>query len=82
MHSRISILANRILHLFVQARLERERKEREKQKKRERIERQKAEGTYLTAEQKEKKRRALAMLEALKQQGKMKLLFILYGMQP
>jgi len=68
--------------VFVQARLEKEKKDREKQKKKDRIERQKAEGTYLTPEQREKKRRALAMLEALKNQGKRRYVFNHLAFQP
>merc|ERR1712228_274955 len=50
-------------------RKEAERKEREKQKKKEKIARQKAEGTFLTEKQKQDRARAMAQLEALKQQG-------------
>ena len=49
--------------------MERERKEREKQKKKDKIQRQKEQGTYLTAKQKEDRRRAQQMLEALGQKG-------------
>lgn len=52
-----------------EARLEREKKEKKKQKEKERIERQKKEGTYMTAKQKEKAKRAKAMLEMLELQG-------------
>ena len=52
-----------------QARIERERKEREKQKKKDKIQRQKEQGTYLTAKQKEDRRRAQQMLEAVGQKG-------------
>jgi len=55
--------------LVKQARIERERKEREKQKKKDKIQRQKEQGTYLTAKQKEDRRRAQQMLEALGHQG-------------
>jgi len=55
--------------LIYQERLERERKEREKQKKKDKIQRQKDQGTYLTAKQKEDRRRAQQMLEALGQKG-------------
>jgi len=44
--------------------MEHERKEREKQKRKDRIQRQKEQGTYLTAKQKEDMRRAHQMLEA------------------
>lgn len=50
-------------------RKETERKEREKQKKKDKIARQKAEGTFLTEKQKQDRARAMAQLEALKQQG-------------
>merc|ERR1712142_642085 len=50
-------------------RKEAERKEREKQKKKDKIARQKAEGTFLTEKQKQDRARAMAQLEALKQQG-------------
>ena len=52
-----------------QEHIERERKEREKQKKKDKIQRQKEQGTYLTAKQKEDRRRAQQMLEALGQKG-------------
>ena len=55
--------------LCKQEQREKEKKEREKQKKKERIERQKKEGTFLTAKEKEAKRVALAKLEAMKAQG-------------
>jgi translation initiation factor 5B len=51
------------------ARLERERKDREKQKKKDRIARQKADGTYMTAEEKAKRRKAQEQLELMKAQG-------------
>ena len=57
-------------NLFYQGRLDKEKKEKAKQKKKEKIERQKAEGTYLTAKQKEQQRRAQVSLEAMKAQGK------------
>jgi len=60
-----------LLFLILQERIERERKEREKQKKKDKIQRQKEQGTYLTAKQKEDRRRAQQMLEALGQKGEM-----------
>jgi len=50
-------------------RLEQERKEKKKQKDKERKDRLKKEGKLLTPAQKEQKRKAEAMLEAMKQQG-------------
>jgi len=58
-----------VLRVVGQARIERERKEREKQKKKDKIQRQKEQGTYLTAKQKEDRRRAQQMLEAVGQKG-------------
>jgi len=58
--------------LCVQARIERERKDREKQKKKDKIQRQKEQGTYLTAKQKEDRRRAQQMLDAVGQKGRRK----------
>ena len=52
-----------------QARIERERKEREKQKKKDKIQRQKEQGTFLTAKQKEDRRRAQQLLESVGQKG-------------
>lgn len=52
-----------------QERREREKKEREREKKKERIARQKREGTYMTAAQKEKARMDQIKLEGLKAQG-------------
>lgn len=50
-------------------RLEQERKDKKKQKEKERKDRLKKEGKLLTPAQKEQKRKAEAMLEAMKQQG-------------
>merc|ERR1712142_874310 len=50
-------------------RLEQEKRDKKKQKDKERKERLKKEGKLLTPQQKEQKRRAEAMLEAMKQQG-------------
>jgi len=52
-----------------QERIERERKEREKQKRKDKIQRQKEQGKFLTAKQKEDRRRAQQMLEAMGHQG-------------
>jgi len=49
--------------------LEQERKEKKKQKEKEKIKKKKEEGKFLTPAQKEQKRRAEMMLEAMKQQG-------------
>ena len=54
----------------LQERLEKEKRERKKLKEKEKKERLKAEGKYLTAKQKENKRRAMQMLEAMKARGK------------
>ncbi|XP_055327238.1 eukaryotic translation initiation factor 5B-like [Paramacrobiotus metropolitanus] len=48
---------------------EKERKEKKKQKEKDRIQRQKQEGTFMSAKDKANKARAMAMLEAFKQQG-------------
>jgi len=50
-------------------RLEQEKRDKKKQKDKERKERLKKEGKLLTPQQREQKRRAEAMLEAMKQQG-------------
>lgn len=48
-----------------QLRLEEERKQRKKQKEKEKIERKKKEGTFLTEKQKQDRKRAIQMVEAL-----------------
>lgn len=55
---------------FFQFKEEQERKEREKLKKKEKIKKLKESGQYLTAEQKAKKARHLAVIQQLKEQGK------------
>lgn len=50
-------------------RLEKEKKEKKKQKEKERVARLKKEGKFMTQAQKEQKRKAEAMLAAMKQQG-------------
>lgn len=49
--------------------MKKEKKEKDKQKKKDKIARQKEEGTYLTAKEKEARRRAQLSLEAMKAQG-------------
>ena len=51
--------------IWLQERIEKERKQRQKELKAAKIARQKAEGTYQTAKQKEERRIALAKLAAM-----------------